>query len=152
MIVEPRPPGGAQRIARLQHAAKPAAGAAANEAEVPPARMRHQFKNDAGFAMAPHAEHNAFIDPLHALYLVRSTRVDSMVPLAEGGRPSIRSTISNSDMKNSPLSCGERPPSAAAREGKGAAHQSDPQSQTATNDLRGAAHASLAPLAGRGLG
>ncbi len=69
MVVEPRPPGRAQRVARLQHGAQPPAGAAANEAQVPAALGRHQFKNDAGFAVAPHAEHNAFVGPLHGLYL-----------------------------------------------------------------------------------
>src|SRR5271155_2751581 len=65
MLVEPRPPGRAQRIARLQHAAHAPAGAAAHQAEVPAVPARHQFENDAGFAVALDAEHNAFIGPLH---------------------------------------------------------------------------------------
>src|SRR4029077_5353315 len=71
MLVEPRPPGGAQRIARLQHAAQPGADAAAHQAEMPAARLRHQFENDARLAMALDAEHDAFIDPLHGSYLAR---------------------------------------------------------------------------------
>ncbi len=71
MLVEPRPPGRAQRIARLQHAAQPRAGAAAHQAEMPAVLARHQFENDARLAMALDAEHDAFIGPLHGLYLVR---------------------------------------------------------------------------------
>ena len=65
MIVEPRPPGRAQRIAGLQHAAQPGAGAAAHQPEMAAALLRHQFENDARLAKPPHAEHNAFIGPLH---------------------------------------------------------------------------------------
>src|SRR5271156_2561994 len=71
MFVEPGAPGGAQRIARLQHPAQPRAGAAANQAEMPAALMRHQLENDARLAMALDAEHDGFVRPLHGLYLVR---------------------------------------------------------------------------------
>src|SRR5579862_3004850 len=70
MLVEPRSPRRAQRIAGLQHAAQPGAGAAANEAKMPAALGRHQFENDARFAMPPDAEHDAFIGPLHGVYLI----------------------------------------------------------------------------------
>ena len=69
MVVEPRPPGGAQRISRLQHPAQPRAGAAANEPEMAAALMRHQFENDAGLAVALDAEHDAFVGPLHGRYV-----------------------------------------------------------------------------------
>src|SRR5215831_16110006 len=34
-----------------------------------PALLRHQFENDAGFAVTFDAEHDAFIDPLHGGYV-----------------------------------------------------------------------------------
>ena len=67
MLVEPRPPRRAQRIAWLQYAAQPrAVAAAAHQAEMAAALQRHQFENDARLAMALDAEHNAFVGPLHA--------------------------------------------------------------------------------------
>ena len=65
MVVEPRPPGRAQRIAGLQHPAQPRTGTAAHQAEMAAVLERHQFENDARLAVAPHAEHDAFIGPLH---------------------------------------------------------------------------------------
>ena len=70
MVVEPRPPGRAQRIAGLQDAAQPGAGAAAHQPEMAAALLRHQFENDARLAKPPHAEHDAFIGPLHGMYVV----------------------------------------------------------------------------------
>src|ERR1700691_4227456 len=69
MVVEPGAPSRAQRIAGLQHAAQPPAGAAAHQPEMAAARLSHQFENDAGLAVAPHAEHDAFVGPLHGGYL-----------------------------------------------------------------------------------
>ena len=80
MLVEPRPPGRAQRIARLQHAAQPRAGAAAHQAEMPAALLRHQFENDAGLAMAFDAEHDAFIGPLHRVYVKQFTLSKNTFP------------------------------------------------------------------------
>ena len=71
MVVEPRPPGRAQRIAGLQHPAQPRAGAAAHQAEMAAALLRHQFENDARLAVALDAEHDAFIGPLHGQMYVR---------------------------------------------------------------------------------
>ena len=71
MIVEPRPPGGAQRVARLQDTAQAGACAAAHQPEMAPVLLRHQFENDAGLAVALDAEHDAFIDPLHRGYVAR---------------------------------------------------------------------------------
>src|SRR5580704_3148952 len=72
MLVEPRPPGRAQRIARLQYAAQPCAvAAAAHQPEMAAALQRHQFENDARLAMALDAEHDAFVGPLHGSYLAR---------------------------------------------------------------------------------
>ena len=47
MVIEPRPPGRAQGIARLQYRAQAPPGAAAHQAEMAAARLRHQFENDA---------------------------------------------------------------------------------------------------------
>ena len=69
MVVEPRAPGRAQRVAGLQNAAQPRAGAAANKPEMAAAFNRHQFENDARFAVLAHPEHDAFIGPLHATYV-----------------------------------------------------------------------------------
>src|SRR5258708_39648553 len=71
MLVEPRPPCRAQRIARLQHAAQPRADAAAHQAEMAAALVRHQFENDARLAVALDAEHDAVVGPLHGSYLAR---------------------------------------------------------------------------------
>src|SRR5581483_3023914 len=71
MLVEPRPPGRAQQIAGLQHAAQPRAGAAAHQTEVPAALQRHQLENDAGLAVPFDAEHDAVVGPLHGRYVAR---------------------------------------------------------------------------------
>src|SRR5580704_7323946 len=99
MLVEPRPPGRAQRIAWLQHAAQSrAVAAAADQAEMTAALQRHQFENDARLAMALDAEHNAFVGPLHGRYLARPRAIcitPSGIPgpfpdSAPGRRPSPR--------------------------------------------------------------
>src|SRR5580658_8987028 len=89
MIVEPRPPGRAQRIARLQHAAQPRAGAAANEPKMAAALERHQFEYDARFAVAAHAQHNALIGPLHGVYVARfaGIRTRRFRPVIPSGTP-----------------------------------------------------------------
>jgi hypothetical protein len=70
VIVEPRPPGRAQRIPRLQHPPQPRASTAAHEPKMTAALVRHQFENDARLAMAFDAEHNAFVGPLHGGYVM----------------------------------------------------------------------------------
>src|SRR5208282_1065420 len=74
MLIEPRPPGRAQRVARLQHAAQARAGAAAHQAEMAAVPARHQFDNDARLAVALGAEHDGFIGPLHGLPSFRGAR------------------------------------------------------------------------------
>src|SRR5215470_11559745 len=76
VIVKPRPPSGAQRVPRLQDPAQTGTCAAAHQPEMAPALLRQQFEDDAGFAMALDAEHDAFIDPLHGTY-VYTTRCHS---------------------------------------------------------------------------
>ncbi len=65
MVIEPRPPGRAQRVPGLQNPAQPRSGAAADKPKMAAALLRHQFENDAGLAVALGAEHDAFIGPLH---------------------------------------------------------------------------------------
>src|SRR6185437_5279095 len=72
VIVEPRPPGGAQRVSRLQNPAQAGTRAAAHEPEMAAALLRHQFENDAGFAVALDAEHSAFVGPLYRGYVCAS--------------------------------------------------------------------------------
>ena len=71
MLIKPRPPCGAQRIAGLQHTTQPRAGPAPHQAQMPATLRCHQFENDTGLAVAFDAEHNAFVSPLHRQYLIR---------------------------------------------------------------------------------
>ena len=75
MVVEPGPPGRAQGIAGLQYRAQAPPGAAAHQAKMTAARLRHQFENDARLAIAPDTEHDAFIGPLHGAYVARPARI-----------------------------------------------------------------------------
>jgi len=84
MVVKPRPPGRAQRISRLQHAAQPFANAAPNQAEMAAAFLCHQFENDAGLAIALDAEHDAFIGPLHGVYVMRLAAIRRLSPVMPG--------------------------------------------------------------------
>ena len=54
-------------VARLQDRPHPRAGAAAHQAEMTAVVARQQFGDGAGFAMPPDAQHDAVIDPFHAL-------------------------------------------------------------------------------------
>src|SRR5262245_16951061 len=65
MLVEPCPPGGTQRIARLQHRFEPRSKTSAHEAKVAAVFARHQFEDRIRLAMALDAEHDPFIGPLH---------------------------------------------------------------------------------------
>ena len=58
------------------------AGSAAHKTEMPAVAARQQFDDGAGFAMPPHAEHNAFVGPLHD-----ETLQDSRTFLSRGGDP-----------------------------------------------------------------
>src|SRR5579863_9804043 len=91
MVIKPRPPGRVQRIARLEHRAQPPPGAAAHQPKMPAALLRHQFKNDARLAIAPHAKHDAFVSPLHGAYVACPAQIrrlcDALVlPPGAGGR------------------------------------------------------------------
>ena len=69
MLVEPRPPGCAHRISSLQDPAQSRSRTAAHQPEMAPMGSGHQFKDDAGFAVALDAEYDAFVDPFHDAYL-----------------------------------------------------------------------------------
>jgi hypothetical protein len=81
LLVEPGAPSCAQGVARLQHPAQTRARTAAHQAKMPAVLARHQFENDARLAMALDAEHNAFIGPLHGLYLVCLPSSAKMIPV-----------------------------------------------------------------------
>ena len=66
MLVEPRAPGGAQAIAGLQDRTQPGARPAPHQTEMTPALARHQLENGARLPVPPHAQHDAFIGPLHS--------------------------------------------------------------------------------------
>ena len=65
MLVEPRPPGRAHAIADLQHRLHARAEAAAHHAEMAAMLARHQLEDAARLPVPFHAEHDAFIGPLH---------------------------------------------------------------------------------------
>ncbi|KAH2813986.1 hypothetical protein KXV85_004903, partial [Aspergillus fumigatus] len=65
MLVEPRPPHRAHRIAGLQQRPHPRARAAAHEAKMPAVLARQELGDGGGFAMPPHAQHDAFVGPFH---------------------------------------------------------------------------------------
>src|SRR5262249_15905595 len=66
VLVEPRAPDRAHRIARLQHRPHPRAGTAAHEAEMPAVLAGHQLQDGIDLAVPTHAEHDPRIGPLHA--------------------------------------------------------------------------------------
>src|SRR5262249_21287764 len=67
VLIEPSAPGCAHPVARLQYRLEPRAGTAADETEMAPMPARHQLDDGVGFAVAPRAEHNADVRPLHDL-------------------------------------------------------------------------------------
>src|SRR5262245_15287923 len=66
MLVEPRPPGRAYAIARLEDRLEPRTGSAAHKAEMTAMLARHQFKDGISLSVTLGSEHNAFVSPLHA--------------------------------------------------------------------------------------
>ena len=55
---------------------------ARHQAEMAAVRLRHQFKNDARLAMALDAEHDAFVDPFHGIYLVAGHSFGNSKPIS----------------------------------------------------------------------
>ena len=83
MFVEPRPPGRPHRIAGLQRRRMPARGAAAHQAEMPAMGSRQQLDDGVAFAMAPHAEDDAVVGPLHVQTLLRRLNALEQVLIAK---------------------------------------------------------------------
>ncbi len=65
MLVEPGAPGGLDEVAGLQHRLAGAGASAMDETEMAAVVARHQFEDDARFAVLANAEHDALIAPLH---------------------------------------------------------------------------------------
>ncbi len=65
MLVEPRPPHRGDAVARLQQRPHPLARTAAHQAEMTAMLARQQLDDGGGFAMPPHAQHDAFVGPFH---------------------------------------------------------------------------------------
>jgi hypothetical protein len=72
MLVQPRPPACAQRVAGLQDRLHARTETAAHQPEMAAMFARHQFDDGAGLAMVLDADHNAFIGPLHDAVLRHS--------------------------------------------------------------------------------
>ena len=68
MLVEPRPPGRADPVARLQHRPQPRARPAPHQTEMAAVLARHQLDDGIRLPVALDAEHDAFIGPLHRPY------------------------------------------------------------------------------------
>lgn len=66
MLLYARAPQRLDAIARLQHGAQRAAGAAAHQAGMAAMPARHQLQYDRGLAMALDADDEPFVPPLHA--------------------------------------------------------------------------------------
>ena len=67
MLVEPRAPDHAHRVAGLQHRAQPRAAAAAHQAEMAAVLARHHLEDGIGLAVTPRPQHDAFVGPFHGL-------------------------------------------------------------------------------------
>src|SRR5262245_16451234 len=76
MLVEPRPPAGAHRLARLQHRLEARAETTAHEPEMTAVFARHQLEDGIRLPVTLDAEHDAFIGPLHGLNRNRLSFVD----------------------------------------------------------------------------
>src|SRR5215510_6729154 len=66
MLIEPRPPGRAYAIARLEDGLEPRTGSAAYQAEMTAMLPRHQFKDGIALPVTLGSDHNAFVSPLHS--------------------------------------------------------------------------------------
>ena len=65
MLIEPCAPGAADAVARLQHRPQPRARPSPHQTEMAAVRARHQLEDGACLLVAPGAEHDALIGPLH---------------------------------------------------------------------------------------
>jgi hypothetical protein len=65
MLIEPRPPLRLHAVAGLQDRLQAPRAPAMHEAEMAAVRARHQFEDDARFAVLPRPEDEALVRPLH---------------------------------------------------------------------------------------
>src|SRR5215471_6207954 len=91
VAVEPRPPGDARGIARLQDCAHARTAAAAHQAEMAAMEPRQHLEDDVGLAVPPRAQNNRLVAPLHGSCVVtpwetpgQSTKSLSTHGLTEG--------------------------------------------------------------------
>src|ERR1700740_3456189 len=96
MLVEPRAPGGADRVSRLDDGIEPRAEGAAQHAEMAAVLARHQFEDATGLPEPLHPEHDAFLRPLHNVstnspslsycrHRAAAKRRDPVIPLKRDG-------------------------------------------------------------------
>src|SRR4051794_39738280 len=72
MLVEPRAPHGANRVARLQNRAQARARPAAHQTEMPPMPARQQFEDGVRLSVSAYAQHHCFVGPFHATGLAQT--------------------------------------------------------------------------------
>ena len=65
VLVEPRSPGGAHGVARLEQGSLPSRGTTAHHAEVATAQAGEQFHDGIALAVPPHSQHDALVGPFH---------------------------------------------------------------------------------------
>ena len=65
MLIQPCAPGAADAVTRLQHRPQPRARPSPHQTEMAPVLARHQLEDGVGLPVAPGAEHDALIGPLH---------------------------------------------------------------------------------------
>jgi len=65
MLVEPRAPGQAHVIARLQDRPHARTGPSPHQPEMAPMLTRHDLENGVRLAVTAHAQHDAFVGPVH---------------------------------------------------------------------------------------
>src|SRR5262249_38986274 len=77
-------PHRAHAIAGLQQRPHPRTGPAADQAKVPAVLTRQKLGNGGGFAMPPHAQHDAFVGPFHGGSLQDSAEILTRLVVGPG--------------------------------------------------------------------
>src|SRR5581483_8215536 len=65
VLVKPRPPRRGHAVSRLQDRAQPPRPPAPDEAEMAAVAARHQLDDEAGLAVPPRPDDDAFVRPVH---------------------------------------------------------------------------------------
>ena len=65
MLIEPRTPDRAHRVAGLEHRAELGTHSATDQAEMPAVFPRHHLEDCIRLPVAARAEHDAFVGPFH---------------------------------------------------------------------------------------